>query len=135
MTSRILKINYIRVAEHLCQKLEQVQDPDTPPHQLTFGCVHGILTRVLETYEAEMHTPFTSVDYIATYQDKEHLTEQYQHQFSKDNYSESTDLTQILFEDLGKDHFEEVVVSEVPGVVVWAKGNSILLPLVLISVS
>lgn len=114
MKSRILKINYIRVAEHLCAKLEQVQDPDTPRHELTFGCVHGILTGLLETFEEELNAP------------EEHLTEQ---------DPTVSDLTQILFEDMGKDHFKDAAVSNVPGVVVWTKGHPIMLPLVLISVS
>ncbi len=135
MSSRILKINYLSVAEHLCEKLEQAQDPDVPHHQLSFECVRGILSSLLERYELELHSPFKVSETISDYNDQQHLTEQYRAVSLDNSYPESIQLTNILFEDLGRDQFEGVAISKDPGVVVWAKGVPIMLPLVLISVS
>jgi len=121
MTQRILKINYTQVAAHLGERLELAQDPDTPPHQLTFECVHGILHRLLDHYEQALHFPF----------EKQHLTEQPE----PGPVDEGKALTEILFADLGKDTFEDVAISNLPGVVAWYKENPVIMPLVIIKVS
>lgn len=121
MTQRILKINYTQVAAHLGERLARSQDPDTPPHNLTFGCVHGILTSLFNDYEGELNYPFG----------KEHLTEVPYGTIG----TEAQALTEILFADLGSDSFDDVVISNTPGVVTWYKENPIMFPLVLIKVS
>lgn len=121
MAQRILKIDYTRMAAHLGEQLARSQDPDTPPHNLSFGCVHGILSGLITQYEGELNYPFG----------KEHLTEVPYGTIG----TEAQGLTEILFEDLGQDSFEDVVISEKPGVVAWYKETPIMFPLVLIKVS
>lgn len=121
MAQRILKINYTQVAAYLGERLASSQDPDGPPHSLTFGCVHGILSSLFNDYEGELNYPFG----------KEHLTEVPYGTIG----TEAQGLTDILFEDLGADSFDDVVISSSPGVVAWYKENPIVFPLVLIKVS
>lgn len=135
MASRILKINYMRVAEHLHEKLEEAQDPDTPEHQLPFDCVHGILSNLIARYENILTYPLETRVGILASGNPEHLTEQYAVARENDIPPEAEELTNILFEDLGSSHFEGAIISNVPGCVVWVKGVPMSLPLVLIEVS
>jgi hypothetical protein len=72
-------------------------------------------------YEGELNYPFG----------KEHLTEVPYGTIG----TEAQALTEILFADLGSDSFDDVVISNTPGVVTWYKENPIMFPLVLIKVS
>jgi len=133
MTERILKIDYAKVAAHLSERLNSSQDPDILPHQLCFKSVHGILTGLLRQYEEDLDYPFKE-EYVTARSDEEdgeHLTEQPDDMI----VVETQALTDILFEDLGNDSFEDAVISNTPGVVMWYKESPVVLPLVIIKVT
>ncbi|MNM27102.1 hypothetical protein D3C81_375860 [compost metagenome] len=113
MTKRLLRVDYPAIAELLHTKLEEAQDPDTPPHELCFVATRSILAGKVESLLMEMYRPFNG-----------------------DSSEEKDPLVNILFADLGShDSVMDMGVSQSPGFVARVHGKNVVLPLILIEVS